>query len=68
MVTIRGRVHRTLRDSKSNHVGEIREHEIHLVLGEDVAVNGSIRGKPFRSFHDIGNRGCLAAFEPRVRQ
>ena len=37
------------------------------MLGEDMAIDGGIRGKSFRGFYIICNSGWLPAFELRTR-
>jgi len=69
MITIGRGIGRTLGDSKSRRIGkrESGEDEIHLVLGENVAVDGSIRGKSFGGFYSIFNGSWLPVFELCVR-
>jgi hypothetical protein len=38
------------------------------MLGEDVAIDGSIRSKSFRGFYRVCNSGWLPTFELRVER
>lgn len=52
--------------SKSRRTGK-QEDKIHLVLGEDMAVDGSIRGKLFGGFYGICGSSWSPEFELCVR-